>query len=314
MSTTKIEWCDYTINPIVGCSKCSPGCDNCYAQRFAARMAMHPNTKIAGKYTDVVDAQGHWNSRLRRMKNNSRIFLGSMTDFFHEDGQETTDELIQLLGLISAWPEHTFCVLTKRPKLMRNFFQWIDSGEDEYFYPNLWLGITVCNQYEADAKIPILLEIPAAKCFVSIEPMLGPVDLRKYIDRKDEILQMMDGVLRIMDGPAPDQNPAGVYISPSLDWVICGGETGSGARPMCPEWVRGLRDQCQGAGVPFFFKSWGEWGPDMVAPVSDSYRWPIYPDEPKGGRWSYRVGKKRAGRLLDGREWNEAPQSEELKR
>ena len=139
-------------------------------------------------------------------------------------------------------PQHLFLILTKRPEKMLDIFK-PTSG-----LPNMWIGVSVENQKQADARIPILLQIPAAKCFVSIEPMLGPIRLQHY------------------------------GTGTSIDWVICGGESGPGARPMHPDWPRSIRDQCQSAGVPFFFKQWGG------------------------------INKKTAGRLLDGQEWNERPE------
>ena len=313
MSATKIEWCDYTINPVVGCSKCSPGCDNCYAERFAARMAAHPNPKIAAKYSNAVDAQGRWtgtircmesdllgnwwNSCVRFMKSGSRIFVGSMTDLFHENVRNK--DLLHLWELMEGWPECNFCVLTKRPERMRYFVLVYTPAE--YHLSNVWLGVTVCNQDEADAKIPHLLQTPAAKRFVSIEPMLGPVDLGNFLKTP----WMPDRVVK------PYSVPVEYIDARGVDWVILGCETGSKARPVHPDWVCSVRDQCQGAGIPFFFKGWGEFHPlmweedGMVAIAPEDY-----PTVDVGGKMMARVGKKRAGRQLDGREWNEVPQDE----
>ena len=189
----------------------------------------------------------------------------------------------------------------------------------EYLWPllHVWLGVTVCNQAEADTKIPILLQIPAAKRFVSVEPLLGPVNLKFRRAPTDRDYWGWDG-----DGPID-------YVTTSraddLHWVICGGETGPGARPMHPDWARSLRDQCAGAGVPFFFKSWGDWIPcSQVSDDFDDSRYPvgnigndgIFIPPPilriplgNGVRCedTICVGKKRAGALLDGREWHEIP-------
>ncbi len=247
MKQNPIGWCDDTINPIVGCSKCSPGCQNCYAEKFAARLAKNPKT--AKKYAGVVDENGKWNGSVRYHvswyeqlpKKPKRIFLNSMSDFFHPAVIE--EDLHEILDLIVKFGcQHTFLVLTKRPERARDMLAC------RALPPNVWLGVTVCNQEEADAKIPVLLQIPAAKRFISIEPMLGQVDLACCLKMEERHYQgdSMSGFT--------DHNPL-------LHWVICGGETGPGARPMHPEWARSLRGQCQSAGVPFYFKGWGGWMP-----------------------------------------------------
>lgn len=303
MTTTKIEWADLTINPVVGCSKCSPGCENCYAERFAARLAKNPAT--APKYAGVVDERGKWTGKpnfdvsclVSLPKPPKRIFVGSMCDMFHENvGYEALAHIMGHLALTHSNAHHTFLILTKRVDRMLDFFS---NWKPHRRMSNLWLGVTVCNQAEADAKIPVLLQTPAAKRFVSVEPMLGPVDLTAI----DYPSGRMDGapesgMLDALRGLTMDDNP----MLPALDWVICGGETGPKARPMHPDWARSLRDQCQAAGVPFFFKGWGEWTADYT--YDDAIRTPgaYVADTPFA-----RVGKKRSGRLLDGREWNEVP-------
>lgn len=324
--STKKEWCDITINPVVGCSKCSPGCGNCYAERFAARLAKNPKT--AAKYAGVVDAQGKWTGKIsardstvfdRLPQKPSRIFIGSMTDLFHRGVDDTARQAIttvdgttyefapdtmhvriaMVLAEIGKHPQHTFMFLTKRPEAMREVMQLMLNRP----LPNLWLGVTVCNQAEADAKIPVLLETPAAKRFVSVEPMLGPINLgfmRAPTDR-DYIGWNGDWPIDYVVTTRVDD----------LHWVICGGETGPGARPMHPDWVRDLRGQCAEERVPFFFKGWGEWvtenqaPEDIVLPGQS-----LVPHGWKGRKYEgsvYRVGKRRSGRLLDGREWNEVP-------
>lgn len=263
MSKTKIEYVDLTINPMVGCSKCSPGCDNCYAERMAARLSKNPLT--AAKYAGVVDANGKWTGKInvdlscfdKLPKKTQRIFVGSMTDIFHEDVDLHTIE--KILNAMKMYGQHTFLTLSKRAdEVQDNMLMLADKP-----LPNLWLGVTVCNQQEADEKIPLLLQTPAAKRFVSIEPMLGAVNLTQIKTKTCTWDTLADYA-------------GGEKEGPSLDWVICGGETGPGARPMHPDWVRSLRDQCHSAEVPFFFKGMIE------------------------------NGKKT--RLLDGREWNEVPE------
>lgn len=427
MSKTKIEYVDLTINPMVGCSKCSPGCDNCYAERMAARLSKNPLT--AAKYAGVVDANGKWTGQInfdlscfdKLPKKPQRIFIGSMTDIFHDNVEKYA--LTILLSRMGDKIQHTFMVLTKRAARMQSFMSECHLSA----YPNIWLGVTVCNQAEADEKIPLLLATPAAKRFVSVEPMLGPVDLAAFLGAENERIERrvcsqscdsrrtgdrqersnMEGGLQAReqaqrrhnnntlqktesgthDGhwlPPGEGNDRGKACScpsaPSclaplqwqnsrrfdnkpqereqerqqsgelrncndvrtidtrifhgiedterreesgskisrqghscnskplcgrkndatgncekvfsftpdgienckdgkkegISWIIAGGETGPGARPMHPDWVRSLRDQCHSAEVPFFFKGMIE------------------------------NGKKT--RLLDGREWNEVPE------
>jgi len=322
---TKIEWAEATINPVIGCSKVSAGCDNCYAERMAGRLANIPATHDA--YSKVVwwmhntDGSGffQWNGitafvesaldKPLRWKKPRRIFVCSMGDLFHESVDFYWQA--QVLSVIAECQHHTFMVLTKRPHIMADFFS---RHEVLDYCPNLWLGVTAENQQAADERIPILLQTPAAVRFVSVEPMLGPVDLRlrgncshcfKYgnqyhIAHPCEQCGYQGGVLPI-------------------DWVIAGGESGPGARPMQPEWVRGLRDQCQGVGVPFLFKQWGEWQEcpsfkemDKTTIMMDYYGRKINANERfdpvVGDRLLSRLGKKKAGRLLDGVTWDQFPE------
>lgn len=309
---TKIEWADITINPIVGCSHCSPGCDHCYAERFAARLARNPKT--AAKYAGIVDKHGKWTGKISEEGwgcfdtlpyTPKRVFLGSMTDVFHENVPESTISDI-FYNIEYMWEQHTFLLLTKRPQNAKKFIE---------MYPlpkNVWLGVTVCNQQEADEKIPILLQTPAAKRFVSLEPLLGQVDLTRYLEMEERRYQG-DDVSGFID------------YTPLLHWVICGGETGPGARPMHPIWVRSLLNQCQKTGTPFFFKGWGDWLPCTELPDDfDISRYPagdigtdgifipppVYEIPLRNNVRSedtFHVGKKCAGRLLKGREWNEVP-------
>lgn len=336
MNRTKIEWCDMTINPIVGCSKCSPGCDNCYAERIAARMANHPNPKVSGKYAGVVDDRGKWTGKmnvdlscLRKFpKEPSRIFVGSMCDLFHE--RATRLVIAEFLDVVASHPQHIFMLLTKRPARMRDEIVFYTEGllpPRCPVLPNLWLGATVCNQAEADEKIPLLLQVPAAKRFVSIEPMLGAVDLTSIKHREEDAEWRVNCLTA--EAWCDNSTSASAYCDSAdgvekLDWVICGGETGPKARPMHPDWVRSLRTQCVAAGVPFFFKSWGEWeefydrdrdDPDWrEVPSIGSHRNERFVN--LDGRHGFhgkrvlamrRVGKRRSGRLLDGCEWNEVP-------
>lgn len=242
--TTKIEWADKTWNPIVGCSPVSPGCQNCYAAMMATRLAENPktpwykNVAKGGKWTGEtgIAPQSVWDAP-RLWRKPTRYFVGSMTDMFRERIIDTLAS--DVLTEIKHCHWHTFMVLTKHPDMM------LDIITDEFGMepiPNLWIGVTAEDQQRANERIPILCQIPAAKRFVNIEPMLGPVDLRQWV--YDENFYV---------STEPIQRP------PKIDWVIVGGETGPNARPMHPSWARSAKEQCQIASVPYFFKQWGEW-------------------------------------------------------
>lgn len=344
---TKIEWTHIpgykgeTWNPIrarnratggIGhyCVHASEGCRNCYAERLQprfrnpVRFAAQDRDKVEVYLDDkTLSSPLRWNAP-------RAIFVCSMTDLF---GEWVANEMIEkVLAVASLCPQHVFMALTKRAARMRDYFTSSDSGNGlggrwgdiehharhlapvpcgvtlaTYFnrnLPNVWLGVSVEDQASADARIPDLLATPAAIRFVSYEPALGPVDFRAWLG--------------------------------DLDWIICGGESGPKARPMHPDWARSARDQCSAAGVPFFFKQWGEWAtsPGGLGPRQDwsaaCYRDAIiYRD----GDWRQdglgtfcaeknrkgehcgnapevvrKFGKATAGRLIDGREHSEFPE------
>ena len=190
-----------------------------------------------------------------------------MGDLFHDNVADSA--LDQIFQTIFTSMRHTFIVLTKRPERMLDYFNHFLWGK---IPDNLWVGVTAENQEWADKRIPILMEVQAKVRFVSVEPMLGPVDLTPWLPHFLDFSYTTD--------------------PPRLDWVIVGGENGHRARPMNLEWVRLLRDQCVQAGTPFFFKGWGEWMPGDEKDRVDHFK----------------VGKKRSGRMLDGKEWNEYPE------
>lgn len=302
MAQTKISWCDKVWNPITGCSFVSDGCRNCYARRMAYRLKGRYGYPTDDPFRvtfhpDRLDEPLHW-------KKSSRIFVCSMGDLFHEDVLESNlTEIFTIIGLFCI--DHTFLILTKRPERMKNFVDdWIadnlpipTAGKKctqgiKWPIPNVWLGVSIEDQKTADERIPILLQIPAGKKFVSCEPLLEEIDLIKASECNypNEMKKLGIG----------------------LDWVICGGETGPGARPFHPDWVRSLRDQCQAAGVPFFFKSWGEWLPVGEKPASEFKpigkndaleRFHLWEDDNKNV--SMKIGHKASGRLLDGKIWEE---------
>ena len=331
MGKSKIEWCDKTWNPVTGCTKISPGCQNCYAERMAHRLQAMGQKRYQNGFKvtchpDVLVEPLYW-------RKPSKVFVCSMSDLFHDD--VPFDFFEQLMHVVRVCTDHTFLFLTKRPERMQKFFDTlrgapceqtavdeIQSWWSEFLpLPNVWIGVTAENQERADVRIPILLQIPAAKRFVSVEPMLGPVDLRHIqYDNMVEIDSLTGdhGVIRPLAGRSDRK----------LDWVICGGESGPGARPMHPDWVRRLRDQCQAAGVPFLFKQWGEWSPDSnnepILPLMDKCKHGIWDD---AGKWHvgegpfsryeniigysmYLIGKKKAGRMLDGQLWDQYPEED----
>jgi protein gp37 len=247
MSNTKIEWTDKSWNPITGCSPVSEGCRNCYAKRMANRLRGrygYPKDEPfrVTFHPDRLDEPLRW-------KKPSRIFVVSMGDLFHKDVDHF--KIAKIWNIAHQCQKHIFLFLTKRPDrlkswtLVKSEVAHIPPIYGEIWPNNCWLGVSVENQKTADERIPILLQIPAAKRFVSVEPMLGQVDIKSYFPGT------------VWYGFR--ESPSGVKIIQGLDWVCCGGETGPGARPMHPDWVRSLLNQCQVAGVPFFFKKWGDW-------------------------------------------------------
>jgi protein gp37 len=296
---SKIAWTDSTWNPVTGCTPVTAGCKNCYAARMVKRFPhLHGEYKTYSRnpipfgrvqfHPDRLDIPLRW-------KKPRRIFVGSMGDLFHENVEHGW--IASVFSYIEAAPQHTFMILTKRPDRMLYHFR---GGLSKKFpvLPNLWLGATIEDQEAADWRVSVLLECPAVIHFVSAEPMLGPLQLDRI--RHGNAGGYEDAFSDPGDwGDVPQgDRPGGV------DWVICGGETGSRASPMHPDWPRSLRDQCQAAGVPFFFKQWGNWRPAFTGETVDVERGV---HEWNDGVLSLRVGNKSAGRLLDGREWNESP-------
>ena len=295
---TKIEWSDATWNPVTGCTKVSEGCRHCYAATFAERWRGTPGHYFENGF-DLTLRPDKLDQPLRWTKPR-KIFVNSMSDLFHKD---IPDEFIRKVWeVMVACPRHTFQVLTKRPERMR---EWVSVHGVEISggkpASNIWLGTSVENQKAADERIPLLLQTPAAIRFLSCEPLLGSVNLNQIKvpnDKREFHLSALQ-----------EQHDDCFYNAPStIDWVITGGESGHGARPMHPDWARNLRDQCQAVGVAYFFKQWGEWAPEEN-----------YPDYiPSGTSYDFtnetvwKVGKKSAGRLLDGREWNEFPREKEI--
>jgi protein gp37 len=212
------------------------------------------------QYREVIGIDGKWNGKTRlvdtymeypnHFKRPKRIFVGSMTDLFlHSQSNQGRDDVERLFGVMAYHKQHTFQILTKRPAAMKIFSDHMETnGQLKWPLSNVWLGVTVCNQDEANSKIPILLDTPAICRFISIEPMLGKIDLTYLPSEGNWIMNALTGI---------STSPQGTIEDHKLDWVICGGETGPGARIMMADWADKLLQDCRKRKIPFFFKSAG---------------------------------------------------------
>ena len=258
MSPTRIEWVTNpdgtkgeTWNPVSGCTKVSAGCKNCYAERMAKRLAGRcgypeaPHQFDVTLHPDRLEQPLHW-------RKPRTVFVCSMSDLFHED--VPFDYVDEIFGIMAEAPQHGFQLLTKRPERAISYISDANLSATNvethlvWPLPNVWLGVTAENQATADERIPLLLETPAAVRFVSCEPLLGPV--RFDYEDWDRTAEYMEPKTYLRSYTIDN----GARRMPGIDWVIVGAETGPGARPMHPDWARDIRDQCQEAGVPFFFK------------------------------------------------------------
>jgi len=235
---SRIEWTDATWNPIGGCSRVSPGCENCYAEREAIRTSgvgrrhqgLVRSTERGPRWTNVVRLFEDRLDQPLRWRRSRRVFVNSMSDLFHPD---VADQWIERIWTVMGRsPQHTFQILTKRPDRMRRFVE----ANLGCTLPNVWLGVSVEDQERADERVPLLLQTPAAVRFLSAEPLLGPV----------LFASQTNSYLRPLWGGA------------GIDWVIVGGESGRGARPLELAWIRSIRDQCAAAGVACFVKQLGQ--------------------------------------------------------
>ncbi len=336
---TKIEWTDATINPIRArrkdnnklgwhCVKVSPECTHCYAETTNKRNMPTCGTGLPYTVasTDLVTMEFDDDVMLQavRWQRPRKIFVCSMTDVFADF---VPDLFILRLWAYMAWAyQHTFQILTKRPERMhkvlndsgfhlemtRQFsnFKQAERPAGPWPLPNVWLGVTTGDQEQANKRIPWLLRTPAAKRFISYEPALGPLRLWKltspdyYNNSIGYETYPLIGMQAVPDNDWPHQK---------LDWVIAGGESGVSARPAHPQWFRDVRDQCVEAGVPFFFKQWGQWAPWTPENNAHIKGTVVYPDiqtgkdGPANGNPMVRVGKHKAGALLDGQEWKQFP-------
>lgn len=335
-----IEWTDSSWNPATGCTEVSTGCDRCYAKTLAERFRGTPGHYYeAGFDVTLRPQQLDQPLRWRRPR---YVFLGSMFDLFHQD---IPDEYIaRMFGIMALAKRHTFLGLTKRHGRMHSLLtspRWRGMCEDAQMrvaaeaheagalsrqnfeacrdawwsdfarpLPNFWLGVSVEDQQRAGLRIPALLDTPVARRILSCEPLLSALDLSPWT-----------APIRGVADCVGDQHDAGHECSrcARLDWVIVGGESGHGARPMHPDWVRSLRDQCAQSSIPFFFKQWGRWQPTtadrpgaigmtvdgMFGSVLVDGQWTIG----DGTRYTpmVAVGKGAAGRALDGRTHDDRP-------
>ena len=304
---SKIEWTDATWNVITGCSPISPGCVNCYASQLAGtRLKNHPSRtgltrEVNGKplWTGEVRFNEEWLKNPIRWKKPRKIFVCAHSDLFHENVPDVWID--KVFAVMALCPRHTFQVLTKRPERMLKYITELTRDRNtrldvavrtfgyslifdgiplisRWPFSNVWLGVTVENQYMLDERVPALIKTPAVKRFVSAEPLLGPLD---FSIRNDKF-EMVQGI----------------------DWIIVGGESGPDARPMPIHWARQIRDQCIKASIPFFFKQSGEWS--EVTDCATVKRM----TKLRGTKWGLfqKIGKKAAGRMLDGRTWDEVPE------
>jgi protein gp37 len=318
---TAISWCDCTANLWIGCQKVSPACDHCYAEDLMGTQGSRLKRVEWGPrgerqfcklgWTDIKKWQRRANENRGRdpdLGRRRRIFVNSLSDFF--DTHPSVKWRGDAWHLIRRCPDLIFIILTKRPHLIARYLPpfWDEIAE------RVWLMTTAENQEWANRRVPELL----ASCYglrqpavfgVSVEPMLGPVDLetielRAHEAAHNDLSRMLGDYIRPLSGCFTD--------SPRLGWVIVGGESGKHARPMDPAWALALRDQCALARVPFHFKQWGEWAPAVGTREGDViYRHP-HPDYPGEatvgiGTTVRRIGKKEAGRKLRGLEYLEFP-------
>ncbi|WP_164964270.1 phage Gp37/Gp68 family protein [Rubrivivax sp. JA1026] len=330
-----VEWCDHTFNPWIGCTRVSPACDHCYAACSTPARTLGiewgPHAERHRTAAANWDKPIAWNARAAEFEaqhgRRQRVFCASLADVF--DRAVEPEWRRDLFMLIHDTPHLDWLLLTKRignaermiEDALRGMWNTHSTIGSPWPWPNVWIGATVATQAEADRDIPKLLATPAAVRFVSIEPMLGPIDLTRLPHDGDGAGDALAGETWIehwLDDEGTERLRERVGSYGRLDWVICGGESGPHARPMSPQWARDLRDQCAAAGVPFLFKQWGEFTagepiPDKCS-ADDRSAWRR---DQRGQHWNdpmeagiamdqlapvkfIKVGKKAAGRLLDG--------------
>ena len=267
---SKIEWTNHTFNPWWGCTKVSAACKHCYAEAWANRLGK----KVWGPKSDRrFFGDSHWfepikwNREALDLKQRRRVFCASMADVF-EDRADLDIWRRKLWGLIESTSELDWLLLTKRPEMINKFVPWGGAWPT-----NVWIGTTVENQETAEQRLEYLTDLSAEIKFVSAEPLLGNLDLERW-------------------------------LGSTIDWVITGGESGAKARPSSPTWFRSLLSQCMAADVPFHFKQWGDWAPGQGLNFPSARK---KASEAEDGTLMVRVGKKAAGRQLDGETWDGLP-------
>ena len=266
-----IEWTNHTFNPWWGCTKVSAACKHCYAEAWSKRVGQ----KVWGpKAERRFFGDNHWsqplkwNEEARKKNHRSRVFCASMADVF-EEREELDVWRTELWNLIESTEYLDWLLLTKRPHLINEYVPWLNDWPE-----NVWLGTTTEDQSSADERLPFLAAVPARIKFISAEPLLGNLDIRKW-------------------------------LGSSIDWVITGGESGPKARPSSPSWFRDLHIQCMENDVPFHFKQWGDWAPGQGLNLASARRRASTAED---GTVMLRVGKKAAGRELDGETWDGLPE------
>lgn len=348
-NNSAIEWTEATWNPLLGCDRVSAGCDRCYAITTATIRAGNPHPRVAAAFeglTERRDGRLDWTGRINLLPDRlaqpltwrkpRRIFVNSQSDLFHKDVPE--DYIADVFAVMALAGQHTFQVLTKRHGRMRSLLKSPDfrkatqratlvrAGSKapwlvEPWWPlrNVWLGVSVEDQRWANTRVPALLDTPAAVRWLSCEPLLGPVDLREAVrDQRYACHACEFG----------NEGDCNTHRPERLDWVVAGGESGPGSRPMHPEWPRTLRDQCVKAGVPFFFKQWGQFalvadrpanGDLWLAPDGATADWEPGDGHVREGFGAFRWpgtrtvlvrrarNKHDTGRELNGRTWDEYP-------
>lgn len=289
---SKIEWTENTFNIVEGCEKVSPGCKNCYAEtrdkHWHGGEHWGPNSNRKPMSEAYWRKPAIWNVQAYKENRKIKVFCSSLCDVF-EDHPDLVEPRERLFKIIESTSNLIWQLLTKRPENILKFVppHWLDG-----FPENVWMGTTVENQEYAEIRLPLLYKVPAKVRFLSCEPLLGPVYLRFSVN--DHL-----------------RGPAVVEAIDFISWVICGGESGHNARPIHPDWARLLRNQCDWANVPFFFKQWGEYLPDCQAGDKTNldntdHLFPS-PHNPEKQNKYWKIGKKEAGGLLDGKEWKEFP-------
>lgn len=293
---SKISWTNHTFNPWWGCVKVSPGCANCYAETFSHRFGTlwGPQSQRRFFGNKHWDEPLKWDRKAAKEGKRAKVFCGSMCDIF-ENRPDLVEPRKRLCDLILATPNLTWLLLTKRPENILYLLQETESILGISLPDNVWLGTTGEDQERFEQRWRNLeyagMALNPSVLFLSAEPLLSHLDISAWISEYRE------------------EDEDGSVLSRGIDWVICGGESGDRARPMNPNWARSLRDQCQSAGVPFFFKQQGEWaefgselGDGIVVDCTKTQSY-----EFDDGTQMYRVGKDKSGDLLDGQEWKQFP-------